>query len=300
LSTFLRWTPSSATFVFLLPSEVNLPFGMLGDRDDQTDRPVIRPAQTRIATSESLTTLAIGSEEPRQFDPASESELAAKAIGDTFRFEQQPRLILLDVSTNVSQFGVALRPPDDDRVAASLSGPTPHRPLSVVGLDLAVDGRALVLLTLPAVQWEPVESEPVPDDPAFPSRLSFENSGVPALVDVPTVNLVPVRPDAALDSILENFARPDPQPTRARFTLPFGMIANAVLRRPSPGRGAQVSETRPSSADGRSNDEIAGQLEISSRTVETHLRHLFERLGLASRTELATRALREGWLELPA
>jgi DNA-binding NarL/FixJ family response regulator len=34
--------------------------------------------------------------------------------------------------------------------------------------------------------------------------------------------------------------------------------------------------------------------------VETHLRHLFERLGLASRTELATRALKEGWLDIPA
>lgn len=51
--------------------------------------------------------------------------------------------------------------------------------------------------------------------------------------------------------------------------------------------------------DGRSNDEIAGELGISPRTVETHLRHLFERLGLASRTELATRALREGWLDVP-
>ena len=33
--------------------------------------------------------------------------------------------------------------------------------------------------------------------------------------------------------------------------------------------------------------------------VETHLRRLFERFGLASRTELAIRALREGWLEVP-
>jgi DNA-binding NarL/FixJ family response regulator len=51
--------------------------------------------------------------------------------------------------------------------------------------------------------------------------------------------------------------------------------------------------------EGRSNDEIAAQLGISSKTVETHLRRVFERLGVASRTELATRALREGWLEVP-
>jgi DNA-binding NarL/FixJ family response regulator len=51
--------------------------------------------------------------------------------------------------------------------------------------------------------------------------------------------------------------------------------------------------------DGRSNDEIAGALGIGPKTVETHLRRLFERFGLASRTELATRALREGWLEVP-
>lgn len=51
--------------------------------------------------------------------------------------------------------------------------------------------------------------------------------------------------------------------------------------------------------DGRSNDEIAVRLGIGAKTVESHLRRLFERLDLASRTELATRALREGWLEVP-
>jgi DNA-binding NarL/FixJ family response regulator len=49
--------------------------------------------------------------------------------------------------------------------------------------------------------------------------------------------------------------------------------------------------------DGASNDEIGGRLGISARTVESHLRRLFERVGVASRTELAARALREGWLE---
>jgi DNA-binding NarL/FixJ family response regulator len=51
--------------------------------------------------------------------------------------------------------------------------------------------------------------------------------------------------------------------------------------------------------DGLSNDEIGVRLGIGAKTVESHLRRLFERLGVASRTELATRALREGWLDVP-
>lgn len=51
--------------------------------------------------------------------------------------------------------------------------------------------------------------------------------------------------------------------------------------------------------DGRSNDEIAARLGIGPKTVETHLARLFERFDVASRTELATRAIREGWLEVP-
>jgi DNA-binding NarL/FixJ family response regulator len=51
--------------------------------------------------------------------------------------------------------------------------------------------------------------------------------------------------------------------------------------------------------EGRSNAEIAARLGISPKTVESHLRRLFERHGLASRTELAARALRDGWLDLP-
>jgi DNA-binding NarL/FixJ family response regulator len=69
-------------------------------------------------------------------------------------------------------------------------------------------------------------------------------------------------------------------------------------------RGARLSarerEVVAAVVDGLSNDEIAGRLGISPRTVESHLRRLFERLAVASRTELATRAVREGWLELPA
>ena len=51
--------------------------------------------------------------------------------------------------------------------------------------------------------------------------------------------------------------------------------------------------------DGRSNDEIGVALGIGAKTVETHLRRLFDRFELGSRTELAARALREGWLDIP-
>jgi DNA-binding NarL/FixJ family response regulator len=51
--------------------------------------------------------------------------------------------------------------------------------------------------------------------------------------------------------------------------------------------------------DGRTNDEVGATLGIGVKTVETHLRRLFERFDVGSRTELAARALRQGWLEIP-
>lgn len=50
---------------------------------------------------------------------------------------------------------------------------------------------------------------------------------------------------------------------------------------------------------GAGNDEIARQLFLSLKTVESHLRRLFNRYGLMNRTELAVLALREGWVEPP-
>ncbi len=52
--------------------------------------------------------------------------------------------------------------------------------------------------------------------------------------------------------------------------------------------------------DGRSNDEMATAMGLGTRTVEAHLTRLYERYGVQSRAELAVRAVREGWLDLPA
>jgi DNA-binding NarL/FixJ family response regulator len=50
---------------------------------------------------------------------------------------------------------------------------------------------------------------------------------------------------------------------------------------------------------GRSNDELAAALDVSSKTVEKHLARLFARFGAASRTELALAVDRGAVLDLP-
>ena len=47
---------------------------------------------------------------------------------------------------------------------------------------------------------------------------------------------------------------------------------------------------------GASNDELGVRLGVTEKTVESHLRRLFDRYGVLSRTELAVLALREGWV----
>lgn len=48
---------------------------------------------------------------------------------------------------------------------------------------------------------------------------------------------------------------------------------------------------------GATSDEIGVRLGISARTVESHLRRLFDRYAVVSRTELAVLALHEGWID---
>jgi DNA-binding NarL/FixJ family response regulator len=51
-------------------------------------------------------------------------------------------------------------------------------------------------------------------------------------------------------------------------------------------------------ARGMRNKEIAKELLISERTVQAHLRNIFGKLDVNSRTEAILRALRHGWLEI--
>jgi DNA-binding NarL/FixJ family response regulator len=47
---------------------------------------------------------------------------------------------------------------------------------------------------------------------------------------------------------------------------------------------------------GASNAEVAASLGVSEKTVESHLRRMFDRYGVLSRTELTVFAINEGWV----
>ena len=49
-------------------------------------------------------------------------------------------------------------------------------------------------------------------------------------------------------------------------------------------------------AQGYSNKEVAAQLDISVKTVETHKARLMEKLGFQNRAELVRHAIDQGWL----
>lgn len=81
-------------------------------------------------------------------------------------------------------------------------------------------------------------------------------------------------------------------------------VARTVLTRlsgapttssPLSDRERQVLEL---AAHGASNKSIAKDLFLSTRTVEAHLRNIFEKLGVASRTEAVTEAMRHQWIRL--
>lgn len=76
----------------------------------------------------------------------------------------------------------------------------------------------------------------------------------------------------------------------------FPAVTLSALRDAPRTPSAREMEALRLLARGATNDEIAVGLGISIKTVESHLRRLFGRYGVLSRTELALLAVREGWL----
>ncbi len=55
---------------------------------------------------------------------------------------------------------------------------------------------------------------------------------------------------------------------------------------------------RKMAAKGMSNSDIAEELHLSARTVESHLGSIFNKLGVGSRTEAVIKAMKKGWFTL--
>lgn len=148
-------------------------------------------------------------------------------------------------------------------------------------------------------------------------------SGLNLLAADPAAPSGPADPDRPRPAIIVLTAYDYPQYAEAALrlgaagfvlkTAPMAELLDAIRRaagggmafgvRPRPRDRARLSrrelEVVALVVEGRSNDEVGAALGIGAKTVETHLARLFERFSIASRTELATRALREGWLDLP-
>jgi DNA-binding NarL/FixJ family response regulator len=82
-----------------------------------------------------------------------------------------------------------------------------------------------------------------------------------------------------------------------------GKIVGRLVRRPSAREGLQVEPLSDRETDvvqrlarGYSIKEIAAQLEIGVKTVETYKSRSFEKLGLRSRADLVRYAMQRGWL----
>jgi DNA-binding CsgD family transcriptional regulator len=75
---------------------------------------------------------------------------------------------------------------------------------------------------------------------------------------------------------------------RARTELEAtGMTMRRRASRPTEGLTPQERNVARLVATGLTNREVAGRLFVTTNTVETHLRHIFQKLGVTSRTQLA-------------
>ena len=73
-------------------------------------------------------------------------------------------------------------------------------------------------------------------------------------------------------------------------------LIRSAARRPTARELAVIAGV----VSGATNAELARQLDVSEKTIESHLHRLFDRYGALSRTELAVLALNEGWIADPA
>jgi hypothetical protein len=171
-------------------------------------------------------------------------------------------LVLVDVSSNVDQFGVGfgIARGDDEH---SIVGLPTVLPIAIEGLDLSTLARNLRVVLLPQFQWEPVVNLPNPLLDPYPSPVVSADDGGPTVLGTNSVTLVPFAPKRLADVMLDEYrGGPEGHPLGAKFTLPFGMKAAAHFQ-PFDGqvqKWATVKYNRPGTDDQR----YVGGLQIAA------------------------------------
>jgi DNA-binding NarL/FixJ family response regulator len=89
-------------------------------------------------------------------------------------------------------------------------------------------------------------------------------------------------------------------PIVARKVMNYFKLPNKMrgLERPSEHLSNREADILKLAAMGMTNKDIANKLHLSNRTVEGHLRTIFNKLGVGSRTEAVLFGLRKGWFTL--
>ena len=96
---------------------------------------------------------------------------------------------------------------------------------------------------------------------------------------------------------MEPFAETEDQATLRKFAREG---APEGRRRGGPSLTRREREVAALVARGLSNREAAEQLLVAQRTIETHLEHIFAKLGVQTRAEVAAWAARQDLLERSA
>jgi DNA-binding NarL/FixJ family response regulator len=166
----------------------------------------------------------------------------------------------------------------DDAVAMLASG----RPMDVVLCDMQLSGGAeglQLLATRASVPSQPAVIILSGFDQRSLIRTAFERGAAGYLIKTAPIDeiLAAVRTVAAGGTAFSAAA--------------VGAVRSAP-RRPSD-RELQVLGLVGA---GASNAEAAATLGVSEKTIESHLRRLFDRYGVLSRTELTVFAINEGWV----
>jgi DNA-binding NarL/FixJ family response regulator len=84
-----------------------------------------------------------------------------------------------------------------------------------------------------------------------------------------------------------------------RTYLPAAIAAALAAQAPRPDLSGRELEVLELVVNGMSNKEIAGALNIAEHTVKNHVKSIFDKLGVADRTQAATVAIQRGIVHLP-